>query len=208
MTDDLNERKIVQPAVDRATPRPWRLILGLVAVFLLCMSLVAWVLISQHSTINDLQAQASENKTAAQQLAEQVKQLGAVPVVTPAAGPAGAAGPSGLQGPKGDPGATGPAGPSGPAGPAGPSGSAGQNGVNGANGTNGTDGKTGATGAAGTQGPQGPAGPAGPTGPQGPQGEQGPPGPTCPSGYTAQSRRQGTETWWVCVADTTATATP
>lgn len=36
---------------------------------------------------------------------------------------------------------------------------------------------------------------------QGADGKEGPPGPTCPDGYTAQSRRQATETWWVCVAD-------
>lgn len=32
-------------------------------------------------------------------------------------------------------------------------------------------------------------------------GAEGPPGPSCPDGYTAQSRRQGAETWWVCVSD-------
>lgn len=45
-------------------------------------------------------------------------------------------------------------------------------------------------------------------GADGAPGAEGPPGPSCPDGYTAQSRRQATETWWVCVADDSPTIPP
>ncbi len=110
-------------------------------------------------------------------LAQQVRDLGGTPKVTPAPGPTGPAGASGQPG---------------------ASGSSGQNGRNGSNGSAGSPGPTGAKGAAGSPGPsgatgaQGVAGPAGKdgadgkdgaTGPQGPKGDTGSPGPTCPTGY-------------------------
>ncbi|MFD5244989.1 hypothetical protein ACFWIW_10620 [Amycolatopsis sp. NPDC058340] len=55
------------------------------------------------------------------------------------------------------------------------------------------------------RGPAGQKGADGKDGQDGKPGAEGPPGPTCPDGYTAQSRRQGTETWWVCVADAAST---
>ncbi|MGW4129505.1 hypothetical protein [Amycolatopsis japonica] len=51
------------------------------------------------------------------------------------------------------------------------------------------------------RGRDGEKGADGKDGQDGKPGAEGPPGPTCPDGYTAQSRRQATETWWVCVAD-------
>lgn len=58
------------------------------------------------------------------------------------------------------------------------------------------------------RGQDGEKGADGKDGQDGKPGAEGPPGPTCPDGYTAQSRRQGTETWWVCVADAGAPPIP
>lgn len=217
MNDKL-ARKVVQPAVDRAVaegPRRWPvwLVLGLAAAGAV---IVAWVMVNQYARINALSEQsartsavAAENSTAAHQLADQVRALGAVPVAQPAAGPAGqtgAQGPAGPPGPQGPPGVPGPKGDTGSVGPSGAQGAPGTDGQNGAPGAAGSDGTDGATGPAGPAGPQGEPGPAGP---QGPPGEQSPPGPSCPPGYTPQSRQQGAETWWVCVADETEpTETP
>lgn len=208
MTDDALD-KLAEPAARKAAALPrWlvAVLAALLAVFVLCAAGATWVLVSQHSQIAALDAHAYQSDSDARKLAEQVKGLGAVPVVEPSAGPAGtpgaagatgATGPQGIPGQKGDPGATGPLGPSGPTGQPGVPGVSGQDGVPGVDGAHGQD------GAAGPAGPAGPQGEPGPAGPQGPQGEQGPPGPTCPDGYTAQARQQATETWWVCVADET-----
>lgn len=177
MTDELT--KITGPAVREAAALPRRVVVvlgALLAVFLLCAAAVAWVLVSQHDKINDLSAQASANTTAAQQLAEQVKTLGAVPVATPAAGPAGAAGATGPAGVAGATGQQGPPGPAGPPGGTGPPGATGATGAAGTRGDTGTPGKDGATGAAGQDGAAGTAGPAGPAGPQGATGPAGAPG--------------------------------
>lgn len=100
----------------------------------------------------------------AEQLANQVRGLGEVPVVDPAPGAAGKTGPMG------------PAGPAGPRGPMGPPGVAGKDGANGkagAAGTDGNDGTDGIDGAAGAQGEPGPAGPPGADGKDGTDGTDG-----------------------------------
>lgn len=149
---------------------------------------------AQDGTIADLQDQANANADVAQQLFDQVKKLGAEPVVEPPSpGEQGEPGAQGERGEQGLPGRDGDAGPTGPTGPTGPQG------------TPGADGADGTTGEAGSVGPTGEPGPAGP---QGPQGEQGPPGPTCPADYVAASRQYDPsplpgdeETWWVCVEE-------
>jgi hypothetical protein len=107
-----------------------------------------------------------------QALADQVRSLGAEPVVTP-----GPSGQPGTPGQPGGPGATGPPGVIGPAGPPGPSGAPGEDGQ---------PGQPGDPGTPGSAGPAGPPGEQGPRGEQGPQGEPGPrgePGPACPDGW-------------------------
>ena len=206
MTDDQVERGFVEP-VAREVHRGHRGLYAVAVAFALSMMVAAWVLLSQHDEIRALEDKNTQHDGVISQLSQQVKSLGGTPVVQPA-----------------PPGAQGPAGPQGPPGPVGPQGPPGRDGQSppcladpahcqGAPGQNGIAGTPGATGPEGPAGPPGPAGPAGPSGPQGPAGPagptgaQGPPGPTCPNGYTAQSRRQGRETCWVCVADSTATPT-
>lgn len=109
--------------------------------------------------INALGEQLRKAEEDSHALADQVEQLGGVPLVSPSPGPPGE---------RGEPGATGPPGQTivGPRGPAGPSG---------------RDGKDGAQGVPGVQGPAGVAGSPGPrgepgetvTGPPGPRGEPG-----------------------------------
>lgn len=114
----------------------------------------------------------------------------------------------GEPGPPGEPGERGPRGypgPPGERGDDGPPGPAGSDGRDGAPGADGSDGADGTDGEPGPPGPPGPAGPEGPPGADGEDGADGAPGPTCPDGYTAQARRQVTETWWVCVANSDAT---
>lgn len=107
-------------------------------------------------------------------LADQVKDLGGTPVVTPPAGP------------RGEPGAQGPPGRDGE------DGEDGEDGLTppcyflvtqcvGEAGPQGEQGEVGPAGPAGEAGPTGPAGPAGPTGPAGPQGPSGPSGPAAAS---------------------------
>lgn len=165
---------------------------------------------AQDARIGQLIAQADKNAADGQALRDQVVRLGGTPVVEPAQ-----PGVAGQPGPAGAPGIPGPVGPAGrdgttPACYSEPNqcrGSDGKPGVAGQPGAAGEPGEPGEPGAAGPAGPVGPPGSQGEPGPQGesgvagPQGEAGPPGPSCPDGYTAQSRRQATETWWVCVAD-------
>lgn len=98
-------------------------------------------------------AQTREALSAVNDLAAQVRSLGAKPVVEPSA--------VAQPGPQGEPGATGPVGPIGPIGPVGPTGARGPQGVRGP------------AGATGATGPQGPAGPKGDTGPAGKDGTDG-----------------------------------
>lgn len=194
--------------IDRRPERPnesrgWALLwafMGLLVAGLILITIAFFAYRDKSSSeIDALATQAAEDRQASQALADQVRDLGAVPVVEPSA--------AGKQGPQGEGGPTGPAGRDGrdgDTGPTGPTGPQGEPGAPGADGAAGTD------GAAGEAGTQGPAGEVGPAGPQGPQGEQGPPGPTCPDSYVAASRQYDPsplpgdeETWWVCVKEGT-----
>lgn len=176
---------------------------AIVATFLAVLFFLVTGLTGRVNTANQT---ASESRSAVTQLADQVRDLGAVPVVdpsdlpTPVPGKTGATGPRGPRGFTGATGATGPEGPRGVKGPKGDTGTTGATGPGGSNGTNGADGNTGPTGDPGPAGPkgeQGPQGEVGPQGPEGPAGPAGPPGPTCPAGYTVQ------EVTWIVPAVTT-----
>lgn len=149
----------------------------LVIVFLLVAGLAWWVLASVRALKHDLARSQRDSQT----LAQQVRNLGGTPAVSPQPGPAGSPGPSG------QPGAPGSAGGQGPPGPSGGRGQTGPPGVIGPSGAPGTAGQPGQDGTPGEPGAQGPPGPQGETGEQGPRGEQGPPGPACPSGYHVES---------------------
>lgn len=137
-------------------------------------------------------SRANTATSSAQQLCQQVRQLGGTCVVDPAQL-------------RGDPG------PAGPQGAVGPAGVPGLDGLDGSPGAIGPVGSPGATGSAGDAGPVGPQGPAGPTGPQGdpgPTGEPGaagPAGPDCPAGthpeQTTVLTMSGTQTIQACVVD-------
>lgn len=138
-----------------------------VAVALAALSLVAlgWMGSLLTDRADNEQQRADAAVSGAEQLCQQVRQLGGACVVDPST-LRGETGPEGPAGPPGIPGQTGQDGEPGPAGPAGPVGS---------------------PGPAGKEGPAGEPGPAGPTGPMGPPGPAGPPGPmgpagTCPDG--------------------------
>jgi hypothetical protein len=111
-------------------------------------------------------------------LAQQVRDMGGTPKVTPQPGPAGS---PGVPGQPGAPGGQGGPGRNGSAGSPGVSGSPGPAGASGAPGSAGTPGKDGTTGA------PGPKGDTGPPGPQGDPGPTGPPGPACAPGYKAST---------------------
>lgn len=163
-------------AVDARHSNAHRLFAGFGALLLLGLLLLGWSVLSAHDANDQLHSQvgtlASQQQAAAeagQQLATQVRQLGATPVVQPpgpVAGLAGAQGPAGqngvngigIPGPPGSPGLPGPTGPSGGPGPTGVPGGAG---APGAAGSPGQDGQAGAPGPAGQAGPQGQPGPAG-----------------------------------------------
>lgn len=141
---------------------------------------------------------ANQAVSTAEQLCQQVQQLGAACVVDPASL-------------RGEPG---PAGPEGPIGPPGLPGRNGDDGRNGSPGPAGSAGKDGAPGEVGQQGPIGPSGPAGPTGatgpqgPQGPAGEAGPAGAQCPAGTHPDAvtvlTASGTRDITTCVKDPAA----
>jgi hypothetical protein len=139
-----------------------------VAVALAAFALVVWLLTQWNTRAEDEGARADAAVVGAEQLCQQVRQLGGRCVVDP-------------ETLKGD---TGPAGPQGPIGPAG---NTGQDGTDGMNGLPGPTGPAGPVGVPGPDGAQGPAGAAGPAGPQGPAGEAGPAGPTCPAGTHAET---------------------
>lgn len=107
-------------------------------------------------------------------LAQQVRDMGGTPRVTPEPGPAGSPGASGQPGAPGAAGGQGAAGRTGSKGPAGATGRPGASGV------------PGRPGASGAPGPKGDPGAIGPAGPKGDTGPSGPPGPACPDGYTAE----------------------
>lgn len=157
-----------------------------------------------------LRGALAEQRETSRTLAEQVRDLGGRPLVTPPAGP---------------PGEPGPAGPAGPAptlaqvidalasycadgrcrGPAGADGRDGQDGRDGARGERGATGATGGTGPQGERGEPGPQGPGGPPGPPGPQGEKGERGEVGPTGYPETftwtdpgTPAEGDETTYTC----------
>lgn len=109
-------------------------------------------------------------------LAQQVRDLGGLPVK----GPQGDPGKS-VVGPSGEPGRPGGDGEDGADGSPGPSGSPGRNGEDG------SDGEPGAVGAVGPSGLPGDTGPQGERGERGETGPEGPPGPTCPDGFSLQT---------------------
>jgi hypothetical protein len=127
--------------------------------------------------LNDVRSQLSTAERDNRVLAQQVRDLGGTPKVSPAPGPAG---------PAGSPGVSGQPGASGAPGRPGAGGTPGSPGASGKTGAAGTPGSPGPSGAMGAQGPAGPAGKDGQDGKDGATGPQGPagsPGPTCPSGY-------------------------
>lgn len=135
--------------------------------------------------INALGEQLRKAEEDSHALADQVEQLGGVPLVSPSPGPPGE---RGEPGPTGPPGAT-IVGPRGPAGPSGPPGRDGKDGAQGPAGAAGSPGPRGEPGETVT-GPPGPRGEPGKDGADGkdstvpgPQGERGPAGPP-PSGWT------------------------
>jgi len=132
-----------------------RLVWAIVVVTVLLFGSIAWTLTRASDKTQEQTDRADRAAVGAEQLCQQVIQLGGVCAVDPKQF-------------RGEPG---------PAGPAGPPG------VPGRDGQAGLDGGTGPTGPAGEIGPQGPSGPAGDTGVQGPVGAQGEPGPACPVGW-------------------------
>lgn len=141
----------------------------------------------------------SDAKVAA--LAEQVRDLGGVPVATATPGPQGESGDRGPQGPQGPPGRTGRDGKDGlpgPVGQRGPQGLPGLIGPPGQNGESGADGTDGQDGADGQQGEQGPKGDQGEPGTDGRDGQNGTPGRGIRSGPDFVRNEAGE-----CVARTT-----
>lgn len=148
--------------------------------------LAGWWLNSLTHRASKAQSNANKAVTSAEQLCQQVQQLGGTCVVdvsklrgdTGPAGPEGPAGPPGIPGEDGRDGSPGPVGPTGPAGQ---------------------------PGAAGVPGPAGATGPVGPAGPTGPPGQAGPAGPACPSGTHAENltvlTTSGVQTLAACVQD-------
>jgi len=179
MTGDPIDRTLVQPAAEQARDERSHRLLYLAGAMIVVglLGLAVWAWLSIHSLQDHVAAAEGDAHSAtssaqdaagrAQQLYDQVKQLGGTPVVQPpppvAVGPAGATGATGATGQRGEPGQSPPClltasqcvGPAGPGGPAGPEGKAGQ------------------TGATGPGGPAGPAGPEGKLGPEGPEGQPG-----------------------------------
>jgi Collagen triple helix repeat (20 copies) len=161
----------------------------LAAVFIV---LVGWLVVEIRDVHDRLRQAQQDSRT----LAQQVRDLGGVPKVTPQPGPTGAAGSPGAPGQPGSSGSSG------------SNGRAGQNGASGKSGAAGASGAPGASGAAGVKGDTGPSGDKGDTGEQGPKGDQGDPGspgPTCPDGYhatpTTVVTADGPQTAVICAAD-------
>jgi type II secretory pathway pseudopilin PulG len=158
-------------------PSGRRTLLRLLPVFILTAVfalLAGWWLNGLTHRANKAQDKANHAVTSAEQLCQQVQQLGGTCVVdvSKLRGDAGPAGPEGPAGPPGIPGVDGQDGSPGAVGPTGPAGPVGEQG---------------AIGAQGPAGPSGPTGPVGPAGPTGPPGEAGPAGPACPAGTHAET---------------------
>ena len=143
---------------DRERRRTRRFVIAIIALAVLLFGSIAWQL-TRASDETQVQAdRADRAAVGAEQLCQQVIQLGGVCAVDPAQF-------------RGEPG---------PAGPAGPPGVPGRDGADGQNGATGPAGETGPQGPAGPAGETGAQGPAGDVGPAGPQGD---PGPACPAGW-------------------------
>lgn len=150
-----------------------RLFVAFGALLLVGLLWAGWGVWSLSKRGDTLAGQQQAAAVAAQQLATQVRSLGATPVVqppAPVAGPVGAQGAAGVNGIPGPPGTPGLPGPTGPTGGPGP---------------------TGAAGVAGSVGANGQDGPPGPAGPAGPQGQPGAPGAP-PAGWSWQDPSTGT----------------
>ena len=152
---------MMHPRIRRAI---WLVLLGL------SLTLV-WIRLSALAETSDENRRAAESALESVAiLADQVKDLGAIPRVDPSDLPQPSPGPQGI------PGLTGPAGPQGPTGIRGPVGNRGQSGP---------------VGTTGPQGERGGTGPAGPMGEPGPQGEQGPAGPAGADGKDGAAGTDG-----------------
>jgi hypothetical protein len=142
---------------------------GVPAVLLAAIlaGLVVWLVVEIRDVHDRLRQAQQDSRT----LAQQVRDLGGVPKVTPQPGPTGASGPPGAS-------VTGPPGRQGSSGRSatGPPGASGKPGAS-------VTGPSGVAGSPGAVGPSGPAGPAGKDGADGHDGKDGSPGPTCPDGY-------------------------
>jgi hypothetical protein len=177
--------RAAEAAIDHRGHRLMWACLMLVVIGVTAVGIVVWSVLSgqdeQGDAISSLELQADRNAVAAQQLANQVRDMGGQPVVQPPS--PGERGPAGAQGPEG---VSGPSGPPGPIGPGGPAGAPSSPGTAGEPGADGVQGPAGSDGAAGANGAPGPAGPQGPQGPQGDTGPAGAPGPACPAGYESR----------------------
>lgn len=171
----------------------------LVGVITLVMGAL-WITV----TMSGLAADRDRLEQQVATLADQVREMGGEPAVSPEPGTPGnpgPAGPPGSEGPPGEPGVVGSAGPPGASlpGPAGPAGEKGDKGDPG-------ESVPGPQGEPGPGGPQGPQGDPGSPGEPGPKGDKGEPGPTCPNGYTAEPRTvltsDGPQETTICVKET------
>ncbi|GAA2092264.1 collagen-like protein [Actinomadura alba] len=162
---------------------------GVVAATVVLLALAVYVFGAIRTLGSDLRDAREDSRV----LAQQVRELGGTPAVSPAPGPPGATGPTGPSGP---PGAT----------VTGPPGQTGRDGrtVTGPSGRPGPSGAT-VTGPPGPSGKDGADGAPGKDGADGEQGPRGEPGPACPSGYHVEERTVvtagGPETAAVCVQD-------
>ncbi len=183
-------------------------LLWLVGMALLVVVL-GWIVV----TMQDLSASLHDANRQRDLLAQQVRDLGATPVVGPSGKP-GRDG-DGLPGQKGDKGDTGDSGSPGPSstvpGPQGSPGSVGSPGPPGTSGIPGASGVPGLPGAAGSPGPSGAAGQSGQNGSDGKPGKDGADGrdgkdgQTCPDGYSLQPDPNDPDTL-VCRRTTSSSA--
>ncbi|QLF82714.1 lysin B [Microbacterium phage SBlackberry] len=172
---------IVVPPDPEEPRRQWVLYVAVVVALLAFLSVGTWFLLNvtsrnatlnqvvaaQSATIADQDDQIAELTDTAQNLYDQLLELGATPEearpADPVPGPVGPTGEQGIPGQKGEPG---------------------EDGAPGAPGVPGQDGEDGAPGAKGDPGESvtGPSGPAGPAGPPGADGAPGATGPAGPAG--------------------------
>jgi hypothetical protein len=180
-------------ATDAKDRHSHRLFLAMAGLALLGLLVLGYGFVSLKTRGDDLSVQQQQAATAAQQLAQQVRGLGATPVVQP---PPGAPGQQGAQGIAGQPGVTGQVGiPGSP----GTNGASGEKGDKGDPGSPGSTGPSGPPGIAGEPGANGLNGSDGDPGAAGAQGEKGDPGASGadgqpPAGWTATYSDGSSET--------------